>query len=334
MRYRILLLLMLLGAATSAPAQVSISINFSLFPELVQVPDYPVYYAPRQNANYFFYDGLYWVLQDDEWYSSEWYNGPWWRTAPEYVPAYVLRIPVRYYRRPPAYFRGWGRDAPPRWGEHWGRDWEQRRSGWDKWDRRSAPKPAPLPTYQRQYKGDKYPRLEQQQTVRDQKYRYQPRDAVVRDHVRPPMRAASTPAARDRQAEPQRKDAGKDARERESERKEPTKDARERDQRSTPARPPTQRSEPPAQHQPTPAAPERRQESPRKDSGKDGRERDQRPPPQAATPREPPPQPRAEPRREPPPPTTAPPREKGGEPNRGKGQEREREKDDRGHDKK
>ncbi|MGA7180705.1 MAG: recombinase family protein [Thiobacillaceae bacterium] len=38
---------------------------------------------------------------------------------------------MRYYHRPPAYFRGWGYDAPPRWGEHWGRNWDQRRSGWD-----------------------------------------------------------------------------------------------------------------------------------------------------------------------------------------------------------
>jgi len=81
------------------------------------VPNYPVYYAPRQHANYFFYDGMYWVYYDN-WYTSDRYNGPWWRTAPEYVPEYVLRVPVRYYRRPPAYFKGWPQNAPPRWGEH------------------------------------------------------------------------------------------------------------------------------------------------------------------------------------------------------------------------
>jgi hypothetical protein len=66
----------LLGVATAAPAHVNIGINISLFPELVQVPGYPVYYAPRHEANYFFYDGLYWVLVDDVWYSSDWCNGP------------------------------------------------------------------------------------------------------------------------------------------------------------------------------------------------------------------------------------------------------------------
>src|SRR5262245_58186521 len=118
MRSRFVMLLMLLCVATAAPAQVNISISVSLFPEFVPVPGYPVYYAPRVPANYFFYDGMYWVYVDDDWYSSDWYNGPWWRVAPEFVPVYVLRVPVRYYRRPPVYFRAWRRDAPPRWGEH------------------------------------------------------------------------------------------------------------------------------------------------------------------------------------------------------------------------
>src|SRR5260370_923201 len=107
MRFRALVLLMLLCVATATHAQISISINFSSFPELVPVPGYPVYYAPRQPANYFFYDGMYWVYADDDWYRSSWYNGPWWRVAPEYVPVYVLRVPVRYYRHPPPYFQGW-----------------------------------------------------------------------------------------------------------------------------------------------------------------------------------------------------------------------------------
>jgi hypothetical protein len=50
------MLLVLLGVTTAAPAQIAIGINVSLFPELVRVPNYPVYYAPRQHTNYFFYD--------------------------------------------------------------------------------------------------------------------------------------------------------------------------------------------------------------------------------------------------------------------------------------
>jgi hypothetical protein len=89
---------------------------------------------------------------------------------------------VRYYRHPPAYFRGWRADAAPRWGDHWGRDWASRRSGWDQWNRGSAPRAAPLPTYQRQYSGDRYPRSEQQAPLHSQSYRYQPREAVAQQH--------------------------------------------------------------------------------------------------------------------------------------------------------
>lgn len=191
MRYMLFVLWALCSWATPVAAQVSIGIglpnvsigiNLPVYPQLVRVPNYPVYYAPQMEANYFFYDGMYWVYQDDNWYASSWYNGPWGRVGPEMVPVYVLRIPVRYYRRPPTYFRGWRPDAPPRWGDHWGRDWEQRRGGWDKWDRRSAPRPAPLPVYQRKYKHESYPVPERQPGIRGQNYRYQPREPVVKQH--------------------------------------------------------------------------------------------------------------------------------------------------------
>ena len=349
MRLRTLAFLMLLGVATAAPAQINIGINFSLFPELVRVPDYPVYYAPRQNANYFFYDGLYWVFQGDEWYSSDWYNGPWYRVAPEFVPVYVLRIPVRYYRSPPPYFGGWQRNAPPRWGEHWGHDWERRRTGWDHWNRRAAPAPAPLPTYQRQYSGSRYPRPEQRHAIQDQKYRYQPKDQLVREHVRPEIRAgAPAQSARERAPEP-RKDAGKDAREPQP--KDAGKDGRDRGrddanvrgQRPNPAGAPVQRPEPAAQPRP-PAAKERKAEPPGRDAGRE-REREQkarpapvqkpepaaqpapRPQPQAAPPREQPPRPQAAPPREPPPrPQQGAAPGKGGGHEQGKGQDKGQER--------
>ena len=193
MRYGLIVLWMWLGSVTSAIAQVSIGvgiglpgvsigINFPLYPELVRVPGYPVYYAPRLDSNYFFYDGMYWVYQSDNWYASSWYNGPWGLVGREVVPLFVLRIPVRYYRAPPGYFRGWQADAPPRWGDHWGNTWQQQRSGWDRWDRNAVPAPAPLPVYQRQYSGDRYPQTDQQRTLHTQNYRYQPRDNVVRQH--------------------------------------------------------------------------------------------------------------------------------------------------------
>ena len=80
-RYGLIVLSMLLCWVTSAAAQVSIGIgmpnvtigiNLPVFPQLVRVPGYPVYYAPQMAANYFFFDGLYWVYQDDNWYASTW----------------------------------------------------------------------------------------------------------------------------------------------------------------------------------------------------------------------------------------------------------------------
>jgi len=194
MRYLTVVLWLLFCSVTSAVAQVSVSIgiNLPLYPTLVRVPGYPVYYAPQLDSNFFFYDGMYWVYERDNWYASSWYNGPWGLVGPEFVPLFVLRIPVGYYRNPPMYFRSWRSDAPPRWGDHWGNEWQQRRSGWDRWQRSSVPAPAPLPVYQRQYSGDRYPRAEQQHELNSRNYSYKPRDAVVRQHYQ--EQAAQKPA--------------------------------------------------------------------------------------------------------------------------------------------
>jgi hypothetical protein len=112
------------------------------------------------------------------------------------VPLFVLRIPVRYYRQPPVYFRGWQADAPPRWGDHWGQGWEAHRAGWDRWDREAVPPPAPLPVYQRQYAGARYPRApEQQQAIRAESYHYQPREAVTQQHYQQVPKTAESQAA-------------------------------------------------------------------------------------------------------------------------------------------
>ncbi|HEV7123599.1 MAG TPA: hypothetical protein VGN24_09275 [Rhodanobacter sp.] len=194
MRYVLLAMLVLLYPAISTQAQaqsqlgvsigtrgVSLGFSMSTYPTLVPIPGYPVYYDPQVDENYFFYDGLYWVYGDDSWYSSPWYNGPWDPVSPAYVPLFVLRVPVRYYRRPPSYFRGWRSDDAPRWGQHWGSNWERQRSGWDQWDRHSVPRAAPLPTYQRNYTGSRYPRqVSQQRSIASRNYRYQPQEAASR----------------------------------------------------------------------------------------------------------------------------------------------------------
>lgn len=215
MRYVLLAMAILLAPAIPPPAQaqtqlsigisdrgVSLGFVMSTYPVLVHIPGYPVYYDPQVDANYFFYDGLYWLYEDDNWYSSAWYNGPWDMIPPIYVPLFILRVPVRYYRRPPTYFRYWRADAAPRWEERWGRDWERQRSGWDRWDRRSVPVAAPLPSYQRSYTGNRYPRQrEQQRTIESRSYHYQPREAVSRQILE--QRRQGVPA-REQEQQPQR----------------------------------------------------------------------------------------------------------------------------------
>ena len=83
MRHLIIALAILLCSALPARAQfsiefgapgVNIGINMPVYPTLVRIPGYPVYYDPHVNSNYFFYDGLYWVYSGDNWYASEWYK--------------------------------------------------------------------------------------------------------------------------------------------------------------------------------------------------------------------------------------------------------------------
>jgi len=167
-------------AFSSGP--VSIGVNVPVYPRLVAVPGVPVYYAPTVTGNYFFYDGLYWVFQDGNWYASDWYNGPWRMVAPDAVPLYLLRVPVRYYHRPPEWFHGWVGSAPPHWGEHWGHAWEEHHAGWDHWDHAHTPHRAPLPTYQKHYAGDRYPHEEERHVVRESNYHYQPHENVAREH--------------------------------------------------------------------------------------------------------------------------------------------------------
>jgi hypothetical protein len=181
------LVLALFAPLANAATFFSIGINVGTYPRLVAVPGLPVYYGPDVAANYFFYDGLFWAFDGTAWYDSPWYNGPWLVVQPAFVPAYVLRVPVAYYRRPPPYFVHWDHHAPPHWGEHWGPQWEQGRPGWNQWNPKQAPPRAPLPSYQRHYTGNRYPHADaEQQTLREQHYKYAPREEVTRERWQAP----------------------------------------------------------------------------------------------------------------------------------------------------
>jgi len=224
MRYMLVALSLLLGttipacawtpsAAASSSVSISIGIHHADYPELVLVPGYPVYYAPRLAANYFFHDGYYWLYHEDRWYMSDWFDGPWTTVDPDEVPLFVLRVPVRYYLSPPPHFHGWHVDAAPRWHLWWGPRWTRYGPGWDQWDRRIVHAPAPLPLYQRHYSGDRYPRGEYRHVIHREHYRYRPHDTMPRERAhrrhegpRPQMHAppaAQMPASPDLPRTPQ-----------------------------------------------------------------------------------------------------------------------------------
>lgn len=164
-----------IGASTAQSADAQWA-DVPSYPRLVLISGTAAYFAPELSANYFYYDGTYWVYQGDEWYRSAWYNGPWAKVSPLVVPLPVLQIPVAYYNRPPTYFSGGRSDAPPRWDVHWGPAWAHYRGVWDRPSRGTVAVAAPKPDYQRLYAGARYPDAAQQRTLRAHYYPYQPHE--------------------------------------------------------------------------------------------------------------------------------------------------------------
>lgn len=180
-----LALLLLAASASPAFAQeyYDLDVDLPSYPEMQPIPESPVYYAPAVDANYFYYDGQYWDYFDDGWYSSPWYNGPWTFVDPIFVPTYILWVPIHYYHHRPAYWHGWSGNRPPHWGEHWGRDWQARHNQVYAGRGSRPAQRAPLPTYQRQFSAQNYPRSPQQQMqIHAQNFHYQPREAVTQQH--------------------------------------------------------------------------------------------------------------------------------------------------------
>jgi hypothetical protein len=172
---------------------------------------------------------MYWVYESDNWYASSWYDGPWAMVSPMAVPVFLLRVPVRYYHHPPAYFRGWAQDVPPRWGDHWGNDWQRERSGWDQWDRNSAPSPAPLPSYQREYSKGRYPSYEQQRSLQSENYHYQPHDLVVQRHYQQYVAPKAPAANQQRPPEPPQQQRQQQERQQQRQQQEPQQQRRQQE---------------------------------------------------------------------------------------------------------
>ena len=97
-------------------------------------------------------------------------RGPWWIRTSSRTSS--CASPVRCYRHPPSYFHGRGANAPPRWCEHWGQGWEAKHGGWERVAHAPVQRDAPVPTYQRQYTGKRYPAPQQQAVLHSQHYWY------------------------------------------------------------------------------------------------------------------------------------------------------------------
>ena len=82
-------------------------------PPLVAVPGSPVYYAPELPYNVFYYDGHYYTLHDEAWFSAASFSGPWGFVAVAHVPRPILAVPVSYYRVPRRHWRK--HRGRPRW---------------------------------------------------------------------------------------------------------------------------------------------------------------------------------------------------------------------------
>jgi hypothetical protein len=95
-----------LAACSIAPAMADVDLGLDLgaTPRLVEIPGYPVSYAPDLNTNYFVYDDKYWVFDGAAWYEGPRYNGPWQAVDPTQVPTILQQVPVEFYNRPPVYY--------------------------------------------------------------------------------------------------------------------------------------------------------------------------------------------------------------------------------------
>lgn len=101
-----------------APAQADVHVGvhvgipappafvYETAPHLVVVPGVPrVHYAPGVSANFFTYGSNYYTYDRGYWFIAESGHGPWRYVERRYVPAPVLRVPVRYYVVAPQHVR-------------------------------------------------------------------------------------------------------------------------------------------------------------------------------------------------------------------------------------
>jgi hypothetical protein len=84
-------------------------------PQLIAVPGTSVAYAPEAPTTLFFYQGRYYTLVNQAWYTAPVYQGPWVVIQVGKVPPPILAVPVEYYKIPPGQLKPKG---PPPWAGH------------------------------------------------------------------------------------------------------------------------------------------------------------------------------------------------------------------------
>lgn len=90
-------LVAVLALAVTEPVHAQVGVNIGIRlpgrPTLTVIPGAPVYYAPRDSENIFFYAHQYWLFAGGGWYVGHSWNGPWAGVAPARVPAPLLGVP-------------------------------------------------------------------------------------------------------------------------------------------------------------------------------------------------------------------------------------------------
>ena len=97
-----------LAVAAPARSQVNVQLNIGQPPPVI-VAQPVLVPVSSYGSDLFFYEGRYYTVRDDRWYSSARLNSPWVAISIGKVPRAVVAVPIAYYRVPPGHLKHEGR---------------------------------------------------------------------------------------------------------------------------------------------------------------------------------------------------------------------------------